>query len=135
MRIWKNWDEEEKAVAVKLTGAFFLVAAIFVFISIVSYLFSWKQDASLLSEGGIMENATNAAGSLGFRTGHFLVSELFGIGSLALLIILLAISVRLLSGKWQSSLARTGIITLFGAFMASLALSYIGSLLGMETAF
>ncbi len=82
-----------------------------------------------------MENATNAAGSLGFRTGHFLVSELFGIGSLALLIILLAISVRLLSGKWQSSLARTGIITLFGAFMASLALSYIGSLLGMETAF
>ena len=135
MRIWKNWDEEEKAVAVKLTGAFFLVAAIFVFISIVSYLFSWKQDASLLSEGGIMENATNAAGSLGFRTGHFLVSELFGIGSLALLIILLSISVSLLSGKWQSSLARTGIITLFGAFMASLALSYIGSLLGMETAF
>ena len=135
MRIWKNWDEEEKAVAVKLTGAFFLVAAIFVFISIVSYLFSWKQDASLLSGGSIMENATNAAGSLGFRTGHFLVSELFGIGSLALLIILLAISVRLLSGKWQSSLARTGIITLFGAFMASLALSYIGSLLGMETAF
>ena len=118
MRIWKNWDEEEKAVAVKLTGAFFLVAAIFVFISIVSYLFSWKQDASLLSGGSIMENATNAAGSLGFRTGHFLVSELFGIGSLALLIILLAISVRLLSGKWQSSLARTGIITLFGAFMA-----------------
>lgn len=135
MRIWKNWDEEEKAVAVKLTGAFFLVAAIFVFISIVSYLFSWKQDASLLSGGSIMENATNAAGSLGFRTGHFLVSELFGIGSLALLIILLAISARLLSGKWQSSLARTGIITLFGAFMASLALSYIGSLLGMETAF
>mgnify|MGYP004645498677 FL=1 len=135
MRIWKNWDEEEKAVAVKLTGAFFLVSAIFVFISIVSYLFSWKQDASLLSGGSIMENATNAAGSLGFRTGHFLVSELFGIGSLALLIILLAISVRLLSGKWQSSLARTGTITLFGAFMASLALSYIGSLLGMETAF
>lgn len=135
MRIWKNWDEEEKAVAVKLTGAFFLVAAIFVFISIVSYLFSWKQDASLLSGGSIMENATNAAGSLGFRTGHFLVSELFGIGSLALLIILLAMSIRLLSGKWQSSLARTGIITLFGAFMASLALSYIGSLLGMETAF
>lgn len=135
MRIWKNWDEEEKAVAVKLTGAFFLVAAIFVFISIVSYLFSWKQDASLLSGGSIMENATNAAGSLGFRTGHFLVSELFGIGSLALLIILLAISVRLLSGKWQSSLARTGTITLFGAFMTSLALSYIGSLLGMETAF
>ncbi len=135
MRIWKNWDEEEKAVAVKLTGAFFLVAAIFVFISIVSYLFSWKQDASLLSGGSIMENATNAAGSLGFRTGHFLVSELFGIGSLVLLIILSAISVRLLSGKWQSSLARTGTITLFGAFMASLALSYIGSLLGMETAF
>lgn len=135
MRIWKNWDEEEKAVAVKLTGAFFLVAAIFVFISIVSYLFSWKQDASLLSGGSIMGNATNAAGSLGFRTGHFLVSELFGIGSLALLIILFAIAVRLLSGKWQSPLARTGIITLFGAFMASLALSYIGSLLGMETAF
>lgn len=135
MRIWKNWDEEEKAVAVKLTGAFFLVAAIFVFISIVSYLFSWKQDASLLSGGSIMENATNAAGSLGFRTGHFLVSELFGIGSLALLIILFAIAVKLLSGKWQSPLARTGIITLFGAFMASLALSYIGSLLGMETAF
>lgn len=135
MRIWKNWDEEEKAVAVKLTGAFFLVAAIFVFISIVSYLFSWKQDASLLSGGSIMENATNAAGSLGFRTGRFLVSELFGIGSLALLIILFAIAVRLLSGKWQSPLARTGIITLFGAFMASLALSYIGSLLGMETAF
>lgn len=135
MRIWKNWDEEERAVVIKVTGVCFLIAAVFVFIAILSYLFSWKQDASLLSDGGTMEKAANAAGSLGFRTGHFLVSELFGIGSLALLVILVAISVRLLSGKWQSSLARTGVIALFGAFLASLTFSYIGNLIGIDTVF
>lgn len=138
MRFWKTWDEDEKAAAVKIAGCCFLALTVFVFIAILSYLFSWKQDSSLIpayEAGAAAEAAANAAGNLGFRTGHYLVSDLFGLGSFSLLIILAAISVRLLAGKWHSSLVKTALIAVFGAFISSLAFAYFGLLLGLEHIF
>ena len=99
MRLFKNWDKEEKASAVRILGLVMAALTVFMLIASVSYLFHWKQDMSLLagadaSDAG--QTVGNAAGRLGFRTGYLLVCELFGMGSFCLLLILGAVTVRLL---------------------------------------
>lgn len=138
MRIWKTWDEEEKASAVRIAGLCVTALTVFILIATVSYLFSWKQDMSLLTDKAALkaaEDVGNAAGKLGLRTGHLLVCELFGLGSLSLLIILTAISVRLLAHKWSYSLVKTTLIAVFGAFISSLLLAFCGKIAGLPYIF
>ena len=40
----RNWDESQKASAVKLLGLCVAAVTLFIFIAIVSYLLHWKQD-------------------------------------------------------------------------------------------
>ena len=134
MRIWDRWDENEKAAAIRVAGLFTAVLAVFVFIAIISYLFHWEQDMSLFT-GGSTAEVGNAAGKIGNRTGYFLVCELFGLGSFALLIILTAVSIRLLARKWSQSLIKTGLITLFSACISSLAFAFIGKLVSLDNMF
>lgn len=138
MRMWRSWDQEEKESAKRIAGLCVAALTIFVFIANVSYLLNWRADMSLLNDPSALQadhEVSNAAGKFGFRTGHFLVHELFGLGSFSLLLILGAVSVRLLLGKWHRSLAKTATIALFGAFMISLPLAFAGKLLSMENAF
>jgi len=110
----------------------------FVLISTLSYLFHWQEDMSLLQDPSMMDSSVgvgNFGGKLGYKTGHLLVCSLFGLGSFALLIILASISGRLLLGKWPYSLIKTTIITLSGAFVASVILALIGDFSGMQNAF
>ncbi len=134
MRIWDRWDENERAAAIRVAGLFTAVLAVFVFIAIISYLFHWEQDMSLFT-GGSAAEVGNAAGKIGNRTGYFLVCELFGLGSFALLIILTAVSTRLLTRKWSQSLIKTGLITLFSACISSLAFAFIGKLASLDNIF
>ena len=130
-RFIRNWDENQKASAIKILGLCVAALALFVLVATVSYLTHWKQDMSF-SAG---EQVANAAGSLGYRTGKFLVGDFLGLGSLALIVILVVIAVRLLSGKWILPIGRTLLLTLTGAFVASLLLAYAGRLAGISTAF
>ena len=75
---WKRWDDDERAGAIKLAGLCVAALAVFLFVASFSYLFHWQQDMSLPEVLG------NKAGKLGYRTGHFLVGECFGIGSFVL---------------------------------------------------
>ena len=127
----KNWDENQKASAVRILGLCVAALALFVLIATVSYLAHWKQDMSFVPG----EHVANAAGTLGYRTGKFLVGDFLGLGSLALLVILVVMAVRLLTGKWLMSLGRTLLLTLSGAFVASLLLAFVGNLAGLGTAF
>ena len=102
MRIWRTWDEEERAAAVRVAGLCVAALTLFIFISTFSYLFHWQEDMSLLSDPDAMDAGRavgNAAGKLGFKTGYLLVCELFGLGSFSLLIILTAVSGRLLAHR------------------------------------
>ena len=136
MRFLSSCDEEDRASAVRITGFVVAAFAIFILIATASYLFHWQQDMSLLTASG-SEGAEvgNAAGKIGVRTGHLLVCELFGLGSFALLIILTAISVRLIAHKWKQSLLKTTLIALFGAFISSLALAFCGHLASLDNIF
>ena len=138
MRIWNTWDEQEKASAIRIAGLCMTALTIFILIATVSYLFHWQQDMSLLVDDAAMKashEVGNAAGKLGFKTGHLLVCELFGLGSFGLLIILSAISIRLFTRKWGYSLLRTTVIALFGALLSSLLLAFAGKIAGIEDIF
>ena len=127
----RTWDENQKASAVRILGLCIAALAIFVLVATISYLAHWKQDMSFVAG----ESVENAAGSLGYRTGKFLVGDFLGLGSLALILILVVIAVRLLWGKWIMSPGRTLLLTLTGAFVSSLLLALVGQLAGLGTAF
>lgn len=138
MRILRTWDENERKAALKIAGLCVAALAIFTFTAIVSYLFHWKEDMSLLGDAAAMDPSVpvgNFAGKLGYRAGHLLVSGLFGLGSLSLPIILVAISLRLLLGKWKYSMLKTVLVAVFGAFVSSLVLACAGDLLGFSEIF
>ncbi|MCQ2155678.1 MAG: DNA translocase FtsK [Bacteroidales bacterium] len=133
-----KWDENERNAAIKIAGLFTAALAVFLFLASFSYLFHWKEDMSLLNDPSMMDAATgveNVAGKLGYRTGRLLICRLFGFGSFALIVILVAASIRLLLHRWQPSLIKTTLICLGTAFVASLALSFTGSLCGIPNAF
>ena len=134
-KIWDSWDENERRAAVRIAGLCFAALTLFILIAIVSYLFHWRQDMSILGDAAGLDPAANAAGRLGCRTGHFLVCSLFGLGSLALPLILAAVSARLIADKWPYSLAKTTLIALTGAFVASLLLAFIGKIIGLDYIF
>ena len=127
----RNWDESQRAAAVKLLGLCVAAVTLFILIAIVSYLLHWKQDMSFVPG----QEVANAAGSLGYRTGKFFVCDFLGLGSVALLVILVVMSVKLLTGRWILSFVRTLLLTVTGAFAASLLLAYAGRLAGLQYAF
>ena len=138
MRFLKSWDEQERAAAVRITGLCVAALAAFILIASASYLFHWQQDLSVIGVSKAAReglSAGNAAGLLGARTGHLLVCNLFGLGSFALLIILIAVSVRLLTHSWHYSLLKTTLVALFGAFVASIVLAFCGKLAGLDFIF
>ena len=138
MRIWKSWDEEERTSAVRIAGLCVAALTLFIFIATFSYLFHWREDMSLLGDPDAMQAdraVGNAAGKLGFKTGYLLVCNLFGLGSFSLLLILAAVSIRLLARNWPKSLLKTTLIALFGAFISSLPLAFVGKLAGLDTLF
>ena len=65
-------------------GLVFALLAVFTLVSIVSYLFTWAEDQSLLSDDGIYSNAVtaeNTGGKAGFLFANLLVSRWFGLGA------------------------------------------------------
>ncbi len=138
MRFWKSWDEKERLTAIRIAGLGVVAITVFVSVSIISYLFHWKTDMSLLTDANALDKTvevSNIAGKMGFRAGYLLVCELFGLGSFSLLLILAAVSLRLLLGKWHRSLVRTTLIACFGAFISSIALAFAGRLAGVQSLF
>ena len=63
-----------------ITGFFFASLSLFTVASIVSYLFTWADDQSLLSNSMIMDtlvSANNQGGKIGFIWANFLFSKSF----------------------------------------------------------
>ena len=131
-------DDGEKARMKFITGLVVAAFALFTFLSVTSYLFTWKADQSLLRDPAMMsqaEEVANMCGKTGLKWSHLLCGKWFGLGSFALIIILVAVAVRLLLGRWKQSLLRTFFIALSGAIVASLLLAFISPLTGLESTF
>lgn len=134
---WNKIDEDDRMRMVKITGIIAGLFTLFTLLSIVSYLFTWKADQSLFSSpvGDISMEVRNICGKLGFKWSDFLVRHCFGLGSFALIVILFAVSVRLIADRWHYSLLRTFLLTATGTICTSLVLGYISSVLGLANAF
>ena len=137
LRLWKNMDEDDKARLVKTTGFVVAIFTVFTLLATVSYFFTWKVDQSALAApvGDTSVEIRNLAGKLGYKWSNLLVRRWFGLGSLALIVILFAISVRLLLQRWHYSMLKTILLTVSGALVSSFILSFISDLFGWSNIF
>lgn len=136
--LWHNWDEDQKTSAVRIAGALIAVLAVMMIVGSLSYLFSWKADQSLLSTPGMMDPdspVANGGGKFGYGFGRLLIYRMFGLGSLALPVVMIAISMRLIFDRWTYSLLKTAVLVVSGAFTAAVLLSFVGSHAGLGNAF
>ena len=85
--------------------------------------------------GDTTVEVSNAGGKLGYRWADLLVRKWFGLGSLAFIVILFAVSVRLLLRRWRYSMLKTTLLTFSGALVASFALAFVSDLTGLGNAF
>jgi len=109
------------------TGIFFILLALYLFLALVSYLFTWKTDQSfeyysIFSRPDLQVN--NWAGKTGAWLGNILINHWFGIASfgfpfLFLLTGLNAMKIKLLP------LGRAILVTLFGIILLSATLGYL----------
>ena len=122
-----NMTPESKALMLRCLGVLVMVFAIFSLISSVSYLFTWKEDQSLLTLAAMTgDDVSNLGGSMGLRWGSFLVADFLGLGSFAFIFLLGVYAVRLFFWKMDFSLLRLTFVAVSGAFICSLLLSVIG---------
>ena len=125
----KYWNSlsERKQTGIRYAGiCVVFLLTLTVIVSVVSYLFTWKQDQSALNAADAA--VENAAASSGLSLGHFLVTDSFGLASVCIIVFLLAWSVKLL---WKESPIRLkkwfyGLLTL--TFLLSWFLAFAGLL-------
>ena len=136
-RFWRNMDDEDKAKVMKITGILVALLAVFTLLATFSYFFTWKADQSSLSSavGDTTVEVSNIAGKMGYRWADLLVRRWFGLGSLAFVVILFAVSVRLLLHRWHYSLVKTTLLTVSGALISSFILAFVSDLSGFGNAF
>ncbi len=137
LMFWRNMDDEDKAKLTKIAGFFIALLAVFTLLAVISYFFTWKTDQSSLSSavGDTSVEVSNMAGKMGFRWADLLVRRWFGLGSLALVIILVAVSVRLLLHRWHYSMVKTTLLTVTGAMLSSFILAFFSDLSGLGNVF
>ena len=135
---FSDLDQERKSNILKCTGVIVLIFTLLTLLSTVSYLFTWQADQSLLSQPDMMDKnveVQNLGGKFGYRWSHFLVAECFGLGSFALIILMGAVAYRLFYWQRSIGLLKTAFVTVSGAFVASLILAYVSSLMGNDVLF
>lgn len=96
----------------KILGAVSLLTAVFVFIAIISYLFTWQEDQDIVHQFGVKIFATqdvkvqNMLGVLGAYIAHQLVYNGFGAASILVSSLFFVVGVNLLFGKKIFSIQR-----------------------------
>lgn len=136
-KFWRNMDDEDKAKLTKTAGFLVALLAVFTLLATISYFFTWKTDQSSLSSavGDTSVEVSNMAGKMGYRWADLLVRRWFGLGSLAFVVILFAVSARLLLHRWHYSMVKTTLLTVTGAMLSSFILAFASDLSGLGNAF
>ncbi len=111
-----------------LLGFIFLALTIFTVVALVSYIFTWATDQSLLSDphlfSGAAEEASNSGGRVGLVWADFLISKLFGLGSFAVPFFFGAVSIACFRLR-KINLLRLFMVSIIGAIVISLILAYV----------
>ena len=135
---FSDLDDNTRRILKKVAGLVVCAFAVFTFLALFSYLFTWKADYSLLSDPDMVKKSvdvSNWAGKLGYRWALFLCSGCFGLGSFAFVYMFGAVSCRLLFDRPGRSSLRTVFVSLAAAFVFSLILAFFSDIFGCRTAF
>ena len=123
-----NMSPEGKALMLRCMGVALFLFAVFSLVSSISYMFTWKEDQSLIAQSVVSgDEVANLGGSIGLKWGSFLVADFLGLGSFAFIFLLGIYALRLFFWKMDIGLLRVTFITTSGAFICSLLLSLFGS--------
>lgn len=121
-----------RKIARNVAGIILGIVALYTLVSIISYMFTWTADQSLVNSASDTV-ARNSGGRLGFKWARLLVTDMLGIGSFAVVGILCAASLKCL--RVRIRFVRIFFIALFGGILLSLVSSYISGLFGVSTVF
>ena len=127
---FKNMEPELKSILIKCSGGLVMIVALFTFVSMFSYLFTWSADKDLLMNAERMSKGleiTNMGGKLGYLWSHFLISDMLGLASFIFVFLLGALAYRLFFWQRHIGLMRLTFLSVSGAFVLSMAMSVFGS--------
>ena len=134
----ERFSEETRIRFRKISGLVMGVFAIFTFLAVLSYLFTWKIDQSLLADPDMMDrgvSVSNWCGKLGFKWSHFLVCRCFGLGSFFIVVLLAYASVKMFFRKTCSGILKGSAVSFSGAMLASAIMSYLAGFAGDDILF
>ncbi|HBY01234.1 MAG TPA: cell division protein FtsK [Rikenellaceae bacterium] len=124
----ENTPAPQGMEAVRLiAGLFFGGLSIYTFIALISYIFTWAEDQSLLSNPDVWNSIVpveNGGGKIGFFWANFLVSNLFGLGAFIIPFFFGAIAIYSLKIR-KVKLLRIFFLSAFGAIIVSVFFSYV----------
>jgi len=112
----------------KITGAFFILIALFLFISFISYFFTWKEDQSQVLNHSIFDtsiSAKNLLGVLGAFVSYFFINKGFGIASFFICSFFFVLGVNLLFSKKVFSVWRNLRYVIVGMVVISVSLAFL----------
>lgn len=130
-------NADVKSVSLRrFAGLALSVVTLLLAIGCISYLFSWKQDQSLLYGSDIPGAETaNTGGKMGLSLSALLVSRWFGLGAFAIVFAMGIVCARLIFGRRRFSIIKSVILSVSGAVLLSFVLAYFSPMIGMDTAF
>ena len=112
-----------------LTGILLALVAVYTFATLLSYVFTWSKDQSLLSNPELFspgQKSFNVGGKVGFLWADLLVARLFGFGAFTVPIFLGVLSLFFLRIR-RVNLIRAFAICFLGAILFSVFFSYLFS--------
>jgi S-DNA-T family DNA segregation ATPase FtsK/SpoIIIE len=128
---WKALARDERTW--KIVGAVFLLIAVFLFISFISYLATWKEDQpDVLNKGFaiLFDNnihVSNLLGKLGAIASNFFINTAFGIASFLICTFFFVVGVNMLFNRKIFSIWRNLKYVTIGLLVLSVSLHFIFS--------
>jgi S-DNA-T family DNA segregation ATPase FtsK/SpoIIIE len=125
---WKKLARDERTW--KIVGAIFILVAVFLLISFLSYLFTWKDDQNVARQGvsALMDNsltARNLLGRLGALASHFFINYGFGIASFLICTFFFVVGINLLFRRRVFSIWRNLKYVTVGLLVLSVSMAFL----------
>jgi len=115
----------------KITGAVFILIALFLFISFISYFFTWSDDESQIRNQGVSilfdktVSVKNLLGVLGAATSYFFIKQGFGAASLLICTFFFVVGVNLLFSQKVFSVWRNLRYVIVGVLVICVSLAFV----------
>jgi S-DNA-T family DNA segregation ATPase FtsK/SpoIIIE len=125
---WKQLARDERTW--KIIGTVFILIALFLLISFVSYLFTWADDQDVANQGfsALFDNslkAQNLLGRLGALVSHLFIHYGFGLASFLICTFFFVVGVNLLFRRRVFSIWRNLKYVTIGLLVLSVSLSFL----------